>query len=506
MKQISQIFLLALTVGLSSVDAIAYATPIHPQFPQTILEPQNVSYTENVVETPGWKGNWFIGVNGGVNAFIGSPLGCEDIWGRMKPHFGVNVGKWYTPTIGSRLSFSGFSIKNGDIKNQNYWSASADMLWNISNVVNGKGDTPKFSLVPYVGFGVIHNNQAKTSLFAISYGIMAQYGLTSRLSVTLEAGAKTTFSDFDGIGASNRFGGDNLLSLSAGLTYTIGRTGFRKVIDAKPFLIDNAKLRETCRELYEANNRLSNQNARDARALAELKKILEIEGLLARYGNLFDSEYDKSGLKKFPINDYSGLNSLRARLRGAGLDAYSGNGTSADNVSDDELTDFIESTILGDSKENNDSASDKALKSITETGDSIASSNLDSAIDSKYDKYFALIRNGESCVGSPILFFFQLGTTNLTDQSQLVNLDEIARVAKTYGLRIRVTGAADSQTGTTDINNRLGNDRADYIISQLKDRGISASLITKNNRGGIDLFNPGEANRHCKIELFLTAK
>ena len=175
-------------------------------------------------------------------------------------------------------------------------------------------------------------------------------------------------------------------------------------------------------------------------------------------------------------------------------------------MSDDELTDFIESTILGDSKENNDSASDKALKSITETGDSIASSNLDSAIDSKYDKYFALIRNGESCVGSPILFFFQLGTTNLTDQSQLVNLDEIARVAKTYGLRIRVTGAADSQTGTTDINNRLGNDRADYIISQLKDRGISASLITKNNRGGIDLFNPGEANRHCKIELFLTAK
>lgn len=503
MKQISQIFLLALTVGLSSVDAIAYATPIHPQFPQTILEPQNVSYTENVVETPGWKGNWFIGVNGGVNAFIGSPLGCEDIWGRMKPHFGVNVGKWYTPTIGSRLSFSGFSIKNGDIKNQNYWSASADMLWNISNVVNGKGDTPKFSLVPYVGFGVIHNNQAKTSPFALSYGVMAQYGLTSRLSVTLEAGAKTTFSDFDGIGASNRFGGDNLLSLSAGLTYTIGRTGLRKVIDAKPFLIDNAKLRETCRELYEANNRLSNQNARDARALAELKKILEIEGLLARYGNLFDSEYDKSGLKKFPINDYSGLNSLRARLRGAGLDAYPGNGTYADNVSDDELTDFIESTILGDSKENNDSASDKALKSITETGDSIASSNLDSAIDSKYDKYFALIRNGESCVGSPILFFFQLGTTNLTDQSQFVNLDEIARVAKTYGLRIRVTGAADSLTGTSDINNRLGNDRADYIITGLKQRGIAPSLITKHNNGGISQHHPNEANRHTKVELFL---
>ena len=187
----------------------------------------------------------------------------------------------------------------------------------------------------------------------------------------------------------------SLLSLSAGLTYTIGRTGFRKVIDAKPFMLDNAKLRETCRELYEANTRLSNQNARDARALAELKKILEIEGLLNRYSNLFDPEYDKSGLKRFPINDYSGLNSLRARLRGAGLDAYSGNGTSAENVPDDDLTDFIESAILGDSKENNDSASDKALKSIVEAGDSISSSNFDSTTGGKRDKYLALIRNGE---------------------------------------------------------------------------------------------------------------
>jgi hypothetical protein len=66
--------------------------------------------------------------------------------------------------------------------------------------------------------------------------------------------------------------------------------------------------------------------------------------------------------------------------------------------------------------------------------------------------------------------------------------------------------AADSETGTGEINHRLGNDRADYIISQLHQRGISTSLITKINQGGIYRFNPGEANRHCKIELFLTAR
>lgn len=122
------------------------------------------------------------------------------------------------------------------------------------------------------------------------------------------------------------------------------------------------------------------------------------------------------------------------------------------------------------------------------------------------DSYLAMIQSGKQCIGSPIFFFFDLGTTNLTDRSQLVNLDEIVRVAKQYGLSLRVTGAADRVTGTDEINRRLGNDRADYIISQLQERGISASLITKINHGGIDRFNPGEANRHCKIELFLTAK
>ncbi len=50
-----------------------------------------------------------------------------------------------------------------------------------------------------------------------------------------------------------------------------------------------------------------------------------------------------------------------------------------------------------------------------------------------------------------------------------------------YGLAIRVTGAADSATGTTVINNSLGDNRADYIVSQLQKRGVGTSFITKIN-------------------------
>ena len=45
----------------------------------------------------------------------------------------------------------------------------------------------------------------------------------------------------------------------------------------------------------------------------ELKKILEIEGLLDTYSHIFDND-DITGCR-YPINNYSGLNSLRARLK-----------------------------------------------------------------------------------------------------------------------------------------------------------------------------------------------
>lgn len=63
---------------------------------------------------------------------------------------------------------------------------------------------------------MLHNTQAQTTPFALSYGVMAQYGVTSRLNLTMEFGGKTTFSGFDGIGNANSFGGDNILYISAG--------------------------------------------------------------------------------------------------------------------------------------------------------------------------------------------------------------------------------------------------------------------------------------------------
>lgn len=332
----------------------------------------------------------------------------------------------------------------------------------------------------------------------------------------MEFGGKTTFSGFDGIGNANSFGGDNILYISAGLSFTFGQNGFRKVINAKPVMIDNARLRETLAEMYDENGRLSRQVSSDARVVAELKKILEIEGLLSRYGNLFASQsgQDKTGGWRYPVNDYSGLNKLRARLNGYHLPDKKNITTDEDieNKSDDS-TDFIDDIFASDVSPDSISLSGNEVSN--DLSNKLPNGGLDrsdksgnyrdatgkDAIDR--NDYFSLISSGKQCIGSPIYFFFKLGKSELTDASQLVNLDEIARIAKAYGLAVRVTGAADSATGTTDINNILGDIRADYIVSQLQKRGVNTSFITKINKGGIDLLNPDEANRHCGVELLV---
>ena len=77
----------------------------------------------------------------------------------------------------------------------------------------------------------------------------------------------------------------------------------------------------------------------------------------------------------------------------------------------------------------------------------------------------------------PIYFFFALATDTLTEEAQHVNLDELARVAASYRLAVRVTGAADSATGTRLINDSLSASRAEYIASQLASKLID-NMIT----------------------------
>ena len=426
-----------------------------------ILEP---TYLKNVYQTDTWNSNWFVDIKGGTSAFIGSPVGCEDLFGRMEPVMQIGLGKWFTSAVAGRVTFQGFKLKNADIIRQSYKAVHADFLYNLTRNlnVNDQGIS-KWDIIPYLGLGIIHNEDTGKKPFSMHYGIIGQYRLYNRIKLSAEIGAMTTFRDFDGSGVNNKFG-DNLLNFSVGLTYTFGKAGWQKVVDAKPYMEQNEWLIEYNNSLINDNIALERKNHQSDLAMNEYHKILEIEGLLDRYKDKLQYDDDKKPM--YPKNDYSGLNSLRARMANKNIDDRPG--------------------VLPDS-----------IKSLL--ADSLGSD----LYNVMCDKYIDDLRAGRVGLGAPVYFFFKIGTTNLTDVSQLLNLDELARLINKYNLKVVVRGAADSVTGSSQLNDRLSKDRAVYLAHLLQDRGVNQFSITTRHDGGINEFSPVRANRHSCVSLTL---
>lgn len=446
-----------------------------------MLQPMRPIFLDGVVVPMRRSGNWFVSLSGGASAFLGTPLGCEDLFGRIKPSYTIGVGKWFTPSVGARINYSGLNFKDSQLSTQEYHHVHADLMWNLLGSRYAKQDKVRWNLSPYVGLGLLHNADNGRNPFALSYGIQGQYRIAKRVSVLLELSGTTTFQDFDGYGKANRLG-DHMLSLTAGLSFNIGRVGWKRAVDTQPYVRRNEWLTGYANSLADQNRQYAGRLDRERRTLDELKKILEIEGLLDSYGHLFEDE-DSDG-RRFPINNYSGLNSLRARLKNRHWD---GNSPLVTETGTDSIQGMNTDSIC---KAGTGSLPGKWNVAINRP-DTVSAAG-----------YFALMQHGDECIGSPVYFFFDLNTARLTDSLQKVNLDAFAHVAIKYGLSVKVTGAADSATGTASINNTLSTARADYIAGELVKRGIPAESITKVYEGGISDYVPDEANRHTKVELY----
>lgn len=375
------------------------------------------TYMEGLSSATSWDSNWFVEAKGGASAFIGTPIGCGDLFDRVMPTLQVGIGKWFTPAIGGRIGYQGLKFKNADLQTMKYQFVHADFMYNLThNLQCNEYGLSKLDVIPFVGIGMIRNSSTTPGYFltdgkasgnhpfAFSYGIELRYLLCDRLHLVGEVSGMTTAKSFDCVGTSSRFG-DHMLNATIGLSYTIGKRGWKKVIDARPYINQNdyllENLLERCRQL--------SQNAESGAS----NEVLP---------------YDK--------NNYSGLNSLRSRM-------------SMDN-SPEEAQDTLSqpSTIA---------------------------------------------------IGVPVYFYFKLNSAKLVNDSQLANLDEIAKIAKEQNLTIHISGAADSATGTNGINHRLSKERAKYIAKQLLKRGISKENMKATCLGGIHQFSPKEVNRFCVV-------
>ena len=418
MKKSVILFLLSLTSMVSmareSIVTAQQRCQIEARDKAELLVPLPPSYLDDITSTSGWDNNWFVEAKGGTSAFIGTPIGCGDLFDRVMPVLQIGVGKWFTPAVGGRIGYQGLNFKNANLQSMKYQFVHADFMYNLThNLQCNKYGLSKFDVIPYVGVGMIHNSSNTPGYlltdnvpsgnhpFAFSYGVEFRYLLADRLHLVGEISGMTTMRSFDCVGASSRFG-DHMVSASVGLSYTIGKRGWKKVVDARPYINQNNYLLERYSEHSQQAN--ANNNI-EAQSTAK--------------------------------NNYSGLNSLRYRMS------------------------------LGN--ENNESTSD------------------------------SLSQNTKVTIGVPIYFYFKLNTAKLVDKSQLVNLDEIAKIAKEQNLTIHISGAADRATGSNKRNRALSIERAKYIGHQLMSRGVPKENLKATSLGGISQFTPKEANRFSVV-------
>ena len=458
MKKVILLFAACLLVGEAAAQESAEEQGY--VFQDQDFQPLEPTYLDNVFSANVWDSNWFLSAKGGVSAFVGKPVGHGDIFDRTKPMLNLSLGKWFTPHVGGRVTFQGFKLIDSEIQSRSFQNVHADFLYNIaSHFRKGYDELPRWDFIPYLGCGIIRNSYTHQKPFAISYGIIGRYRIAERLHISGEIGGTTTWRNFDGIGEPNKLG-DNLLQASIGLDVTIGKVGWKKVIDPKPYIFQNDILMDHLGRIKEENQKLNKMHRKDAMALAEMRKILEIEGLLDKY-NLAMSDDEK--VKTHPRNNYSGLNSLRARLRNKGW-----------NGDEDDYKPMLA---------NKEGAANDSTEMSPE-------------------EYFQIMKDGKIFVGSPIFFFFQIGTDNLTEKAQIINIKEVASCIKKYGLNARIIGAADSQTGTAYGNERLSAKRADYIAKLMREQGVPQEKIQTQYRGGISSYEPQTGNRNTCVMLY----
>lgn len=427
---------MATSVHASMIDSLQWVTVDNPD-----LHRLTPTLTTDYVQLSKASQHWFIGVQGGASAFIGNPVGCGDLFDRIMPSFNAYVGKWITPDVGVRLAFQGFKYKNSNLDMADYQLGHADLMYDVANLFRQPSEhLPNFDFAPFIGAGLVHGadqfytdkERTRSYLFTLTYGIHARYHFGERFYLSGELGNFTTFRDFDGYGSHGKLC-DNMPSLTLGIGFNLGTPRWYHAIDANPYINQNDNLLAYVERLEQSNKQLRDQRSIDRKTLDELKKILEIEGLLGKYGYLFDNS-DADNAK----NNYRGLLSLRSRIKGM----------------------------------------------------------------NEYALPYSL-QDRPNVLNIPIYFFFELGKAKLTDNSQLINLDELAKVAIQHNLKVHIAGAADSATGSENVNSELSKERALFIAKELSKRGVPADRMKGVSLGGIQEFSNPKDNRYSRVSLYL---
>ena len=112
----------------------------------------------------------------------------------------------------------------------------------------------------------------------------------------------------------------------------------------------------------------------------------------------------------------------------------------------------------------------------------------------------------EDILSYPFSIFFNRDSYQLMSRRDIVNLREIANVAKENGYKLKLTGSCDSATATPSYNQTLSENRCNKIKIELLELGIPEDQIIIEPIGGVKKLDPTEYDRRVLIQLVKEAE
>ena len=112
----------------------------------------------------------------------------------------------------------------------------------------------------------------------------------------------------------------------------------------------------------------------------------------------------------------------------------------------------------------------------------------------------------EDILSYPFSIFFHRDSYQLMSRRDIVNLREIAKVAKENGYKLKLTGSCDSATATPAYNQTLSENRCNKIKIELLELGVPESQIIIEPIGGVKILDPTEYDRRVLIQLVKEAE
>lgn len=240
-----------------------------------VVEIDEIPVSKYSVQTNSFWDNWFISVNAGAQFSYLYPESSQEFKDRISLSGQAYVGKWFTPGMGMRLAYNGYDFK-GHHGKLNYMNLHVDALMNVTNMLMGYDSERFYNMIPYVGMGAVRVFDLNNYSFGFNAGLLNTFRINDSWKLNLEMGALLADKQMDGLtGPKRAF--DDIFSLTAGVTYTIGGDTWNNSPDISSLLMMNAAevaaLNDALMQEQNANRNLRNQLAQKPREVIKEKMV-----------------------------------------------------------------------------------------------------------------------------------------------------------------------------------------------------------------------------------------